>query len=209
MRYIYLHGFASGPGSSKARFFAAKFAELERNLLVPDLAEGDFERLTITRMLDVIDSVREAKRCALLGSSLGGYLAALYAFRNPSAVDRLVLMAPGFEFPSRWPQYIGPERMAEWRAKGRLEFFHYGAGRQLPLGWSFMEDAAKYPDVPNFGQPGLIFHGTRDDVVPDAVSRSFAADHRNAELRLLDSGHELNDVTGVMWQHVRRFLTLG
>ena len=48
MKYIYLHGFASGPGSTKARFFRDRFAEAGRELRVPDLAAGDFEHLTIT-----------------------------------------------------------------------------------------------------------------------------------------------------------------
>ena len=45
-RIVYLHGFASGPSSRKARFFAERFAELGIGLEIPDLAQGDFARLT-------------------------------------------------------------------------------------------------------------------------------------------------------------------
>ena len=47
-RVVYLHGFASGPGSKKARYFSERLAECGVSLEVPDLAEGDFENLTVT-----------------------------------------------------------------------------------------------------------------------------------------------------------------
>jgi uncharacterized protein len=52
LRVLYLHGFASGPGSRKAGFFAAKLRELAFSVEVPDLAEGRFEHLTISRQLN-------------------------------------------------------------------------------------------------------------------------------------------------------------
>ena len=39
---VYLHGFASGPGSKKARFFGDRFAARGVPFLVPDLAAGNF-----------------------------------------------------------------------------------------------------------------------------------------------------------------------
>ena len=54
----------------------------------------------------------------LMGSSLGGYLAALYAARH-AEVERLVLMAPAFCFPRRWAARYGREprevRETRWR----------------------------------------------------------------------------------------------
>ena len=40
---VYLHGFASGPDSSKAQFFRRKFAERGVAIEIPQLDEGDFE----------------------------------------------------------------------------------------------------------------------------------------------------------------------
>src|SRR5579883_715627 len=100
-RVIYLHGFASGPSSKKARFFAERIPHLE----VPDLARGDFEHLTITGQLEVIRDLAKGEPVHLIGSSLGGYLAALYASRHPE-VQKLVLMAPAFEFKSRWEERL-------------------------------------------------------------------------------------------------------
>ena len=46
--FIYLHGFASGPGSNKAKAFKKRFDELGISIHVPDLQQGDFENLTLT-----------------------------------------------------------------------------------------------------------------------------------------------------------------
>src|SRR5262245_8030594 len=99
-RFVYLHGFASGPSSSKARFFRDRFAELGIGLEVPVLAEGAFERLTISGQLAVLEQTTGGDPVSLIGSSMGGYLAALYAARHPE-VEKLVLLAPAFSFMTR------------------------------------------------------------------------------------------------------------
>jgi len=48
--FSYLHGFASGPGSTKAQFFRARIAEHGIALEIPDLAP-DFAHMTVTGML--------------------------------------------------------------------------------------------------------------------------------------------------------------
>lgn len=49
--YIYLHGFASSPQSSKAEYLRDRFAASEIDLNIPDLNQGDFSHLTITRQI--------------------------------------------------------------------------------------------------------------------------------------------------------------
>lgn len=198
MRILYLHGFASGPTSGKAQYFKRRFAERGITLEVPNLVEGDFENLTITGQLTVIDRVARGEPVALMGSSMGGYLAALYASTHPE-VRKLVLMAPAFHFPQRW-------ETRQWKETGRLEVFHYAENRNTYVGWGLMEDAMKYDPTPAFTQPALIFHGVEDTVVPAAYSQDFAAAHPNVTLRLLESDHQLNDVTDVMWAEVSEFL---
>ncbi len=114
-----MHGFASGPSSSKARFFQDRFAQLGIGLEIPDLAEGNFEGLTITGQLNVIERTAAGDPVSLIGSSMGGYLAALYAARHPE-VEKLVLLAPAFSFPTRWPEEVGEGKMEEWRRTGVL-----------------------------------------------------------------------------------------
>lgn len=207
-RIVYLHGFASGPSSSKARYLGQYLRERGATVEIPDLAEDDFEHLTISGQLAVIDRIVQGNPVALIGSSMGGFLAALYAARHPN-VERLVLLAPAFGFARRWPERLGADVVARWRATGWLDVFHYGAGRTIPLSVELLEDGSRYDDFPDFSQPALIFHGSRDEVVPASYSQEFAAAHSNAHLEILDSGHELTDVLGYMAPRIERFLATG
>lgn len=172
---------------------------------IPDLAGGDFSRLTITRQLAVMERATAAEPVLLAGSSMGGYLAALFAARHPE-VQRLVLFAPAFRFARRWAETLGAEKTAAWRRTGWLDVFHYGEGRNLPLSYALLEDAAAYEDYPAVPQPALIFHGANDLVVPPRYSQEFAAAHPNARLEIVPSGHELTDVLDYMAPKVTAFL---
>ena len=198
---IYLHGFSSGPGSQKAQYFRRRFAECGVRLEIPALDGGDFEHLTISGQLEVIERTAAGQAVTLIGSSMGGYLAALYAARH-AEVERLVLMAPAFGFLRRW----GSNQ--EWRRAGFLEVYHYGEKRQRRLSYGLIEDAARYEDYPAVAQPALIFHGSHDDAVPVEASREFARGKANVRLEVMDSGHELLDVLDAMWDETRRFCAI-
>jgi uncharacterized protein len=228
-RFVYLHGFASSPSSRKARFFEERFRELGIGLEIPDLAEGDFRNLTLTAQLKVIERAARLEPVSLIGSSMGGYLAALYAARHPSSahnaasrddlvsdanasrpvrseVSKLVLLAPAFSFASRWPETLGQPAMEQWKRTNTLEVFHYSEGRPVELGYQLIEDALKYEAYPAFTQPALIFQGRKDTVVPPEYAETFAAGHSNARLRLLDSDHDLVNVLDEMWRETEEFL---
>lgn len=202
---LYLHGFASGPSSSKARFFRERLEAAGAQVQIPDLAAGDFEHLTISGQLAVMERAAAGRPVALMGSSMGGYLAALYAARHPE-VMRLVLLAPAFGFGRRWPDRLGPNAVDEWRRNGTMEFFHYADQRPRALWYGLLEDAAQYEEFPDFRQRALIFHGSHDDVVPVEYSKQFAAAHPASELHVMDSGHELLDVLEEMAGRVGPFL---
>lgn len=204
-RILYLHGFASSPQSGKALFFKRKFAELGIALEIPDLEQGCFEDLTISGQLAVIERQARGERVCLMGSSLGGYLAALYASRHPE-VEKLVLLAPAFYFPRRWQDTFGAAKVEDWKREGVLPFYHYADECMRDLKYRFIEDAEGYEAAPEFGQPALVFHGTMDEVVPPSYSQEFAAAHPNVRLRLMNSGHELKDVLEEMWAEVAPFL---
>jgi uncharacterized protein len=204
-RIIYLHGFASGPGSNKARFFRDHLERAGAAFEAPDLAAGDFEHLTITGQLAVVGKAVGRGPVHLIGSSMGGYLAALFAARR-TEVTRLVLFAPAFGFARRWAQQLGKEKVEEWRRNGWMEVFHYAYGEARRLNYTLLEDGTGYEDYPDFRQPALIFHGRQDEVVPAAYSEAFAAAHHNARLEVLDSGHELLNALDYMAPKVERFL---
>ena len=205
MRIVYLHGFASGPMSTKAQFFRSKFAEEGIPCEIPRLDEGNFETLTVSGQLGVIDRAVAGENVILMGSSLGGYMAALYAARHEN-VQRLVLLAPAFQFPSRWRSRFTPEDFASWKTSGVRNFFHYAFKDNRALGYAFVEDATAYEDDPDFRQQALVVHGLHDDVVPVDASQSFARSHPNVELVVIESGHELTDSLDRLWSETARFL---
>src|SRR5436853_496172 len=83
MKLIYLHGFASGPHSSKAQFFRRRFEELGVPVTIPELDERDFEHLTLGGQLRVIERVvpDEVVKCEYSEE---------FAARNPAAALRVM-----------------------------------------------------------------------------------------------------------------------
>jgi pimeloyl-ACP methyl ester carboxylesterase len=204
-RVIYLHGFASSPQSHKARFFAERLRADGFTVEIPDLAQGDFENLTLSGQLRLLEGLLKNGRTTLIGSSLGGYLSALSAARHPE-VEKVILLAPAFGFYDLWKAEMGEEKFQNWRENGTIPVFHYGEGRELPLSFGLMEDAAGYEAFPDFGQPALLFHGVDDPVVPVGDSRRYAAGRPNIHLLEFRSGHELTDVLDDMWLSAREFV---
>jgi uncharacterized protein len=204
-RTLYLHGFASGPASRKAQFFRDKLAPHDIPLEMLDLANGDFRNLTLTGQLGVIEHAAKGEPVFLIGSSMGGYLAALYAARHPE-VQGLILLAPAFNFHERWMETISPADLAKWKRDGEVLVYHYAAGRQVPIGYQLMEDSQRYEAFPAFSQPCIDFHGVQDPVVPIAYSEQFARDRSNVELIRLQSGHELTDVLADIWAESEQFV---
>lgn len=204
-RFVYLHGFASSPGSNKAQALKRRFAAEGRELEIPDLAAGSFSGLTVSGQLAVVERTAAGEPVSLIGSSLGGYLAALYAARHPE-VTRLVLMAPAFGFANRWRERLGEEELEHWRRNGFFEVFHYGSQREERLAYEFIEDADGYEEFPEFRQPTLILHGRYDEVVPVELSRQFVQNQPHIELRILESDHGLSNRLDEIWDATHRFL---
>jgi pimeloyl-ACP methyl ester carboxylesterase len=202
---VYLHGFASGPLSTKAQFFRARLEDLGAELVIPDLAP-DFTHVTVSGMLEIVAPLLEPDT-VLLGSSLGGYLAALAAAREPGRVRGLVLFAPAFGFATRWEARLGPDAAAEWRTRGTMAVMHYGTGREEPLAYDLIADARRHPEEPDPPCPALVFAGRRDDTVPlDGIAAFAARRPATRELVVLDAGHEMTEVMEPMWERTAAFL---
>jgi hypothetical protein len=206
MRVVYLHGFASSPQSGKAQFFLRRFTERGVAVEIPQLDAGDFEHLTITGQLAIVDRTVAKTPSILMGSSLGGYLSALYAARHPRSVEKLILMAPAFQFPKRWRERYPEEELEAWKRTGSARVYHYGYKEERDLRYGLIEDAQAYEGEPDFRQPALIFHGIHDPVVPVGLSQDFARSHPAVTLMEFESGHELTDVLEPMWSAVEKFL---
>ncbi len=209
MRVVYLHGFASSASSSKATFFAEKLASKGIDMLVPDLNEPDFSTLTVTRMLkqagDAIDVASDP--VALIGSSLGGFVAVQAALEHAARVQRLVLLAPALDFDGTRLSELGDRGLDEWKASNRLEVFHYAYARMLPVHYELYADARRYNAFDAaLTQRVQVFQGRRDTSVdPDTVER-WAATRPNVELHLLDDDHQLLGSLSEIWKQMERFL---
>lgn len=207
MDYIYLHGFASSPNSAKAQYFRSAFAELAIDLKIPDLNQGNFSQLTITRQIEQIlaQFPPSPTPVTLIGSSLGGLTATLIAEKSLQ-VQRLVLLAPAFEFLSHWLPQLGEAKLKQWQAEQQLMVYHYAEKRSLPLSYNFVIDAANYQDNQLLRPvPTLILHGRHDEVIPITVSRSYASSRPWVQLIELDSNHALADVM-TQWQQIKSFI---
>ncbi len=210
---IYLHGFASSPASTKARWFARALATHGIGMACPDLNQPAFETLTVTRMNDQARAAIDAAPAlpvALIGSSLGAFVAVLAAAADRSgAVDRLVLMAPALDFGGNRLRDLGGQGIAEWRARGRLTVFHYGDGAPRDVGFGLYEDAAGHDALTvQVAVPALVFQGRQDRSVDPAMVEQWAAGQPRVVLRLLDDDHQLTASMDAIWPEVERFLGL-
>src|SRR5690242_2926387 len=125
MHVFYLHGFASSAQSTKAAFLRERFQEHGIALRCPDFNEPDFSSLTITRMLEQLHAdAAGLEGVVLIGSSLGAVVAIHTAVRLRAAISKLVLLAPALEFGKDGYRFLGPERVANWRAAGTLDVYH-------------------------------------------------------------------------------------
>lgn len=209
-QFIYLHGFASSPESTKAKDLRDRFAQLHISLTIPDLNQNDFTHLTLTRQLQQVESdfPPAPEPVTLIGSSFGGLTAAWLGQTQPQ-VERLVLLAPAFGFLSHWLSQLGEQQVQQWQREGFLPVYHYGQERMLPISYQFAEDAAQYRESEIVRPvPTLIIHGKRDEVIPIESSIEFASDRPWVTLVQMDSDHALIDVLDESWQLIREFCQL-
>ncbi|MBA3390993.1 MAG: alpha/beta hydrolase [Deltaproteobacteria bacterium] len=191
-RLLYLHGFASGPRSTKGVAVAAHYAARGFDVDRLDLRQPSFEHLRLSAMIETARAAigEDRERAIVFGSSLGGLTAARLAEHDPR-VTALVLLAPAFQLVTRWREALGDEFTA-WKAGGWREILDYTTGQPARVDYGFVEDAEAidvgFPDV---RVPTLIIHGTADETVPIERSRQFATGKPHVRLLEVDDDHQL------------------
>ena len=188
--FIYLHGFASGPGSNKAKAFKKRFDELGISIHVPDLQQGDFENLTLTGQIELVQGIIDKKKdksFGLIGSSMGGYLASLIA-QTRESVKALFLMAPGFNFLNRWRKKLDISKTKD----ELIPVFHYRYNKEVTLNTYLFRDAETWESLPLERKiPTFIVHGLHDETIDIEESRNFVREKSFCSLKELDSDHGL------------------
>jgi hypothetical protein len=193
-KFLYLHGFASGPDSKKGVAISAHLATRGIAVQRLNLRVPSFEHLRLSAMIEVARAAigGPEDRAVVLGSSLGGLTAARLAERD-ERVRALVLLAPAFQLVAQWRARAGE---AEWRAaqeRGWFEVDDLVNGGHAHVDFDFTIDAAHVDSTPfpDVRVPTLIVHGTRDDVVAFERSSDFAKTRPNVHLVPVDDGHDL------------------
>jgi hypothetical protein len=211
---VYLHGFASSPRSSKAERFGRELEARGVGFSCPDFNQPSFETLTVTRMLaQTREAIVAAGRgpVALVGSSLGAFVAAHASDRDETGlVDRMILLAPAFDFGGNRLRQLGDRGIDEWRRHGTLRVFHYAWNEERDVRFELYTDAARY-DAFALGdpRPSLIVQGRRDASVDPASVERWARARRHVVLHMVDDEHQLTASMDTIWTEAERFLGLG
>lgn len=153
--YVFAHNMMSPPEDSFACMYLRDvFGTYDVPLLTPNLApEGD--EFTVTTALNALDAaVKEAevanpdKQIRLIASSMGAYVAAVYASRDVNAgrIDRMMLLAPVFK-----PESVLDSLSAELG----VEFTD-----------AFREDLVNHDEYPFVQCSAYVVHGYDDEAAP-------------------------------------------
>ncbi len=208
---IYLHGFASGPGSRKARFFKDKLANFGIDMHIPDLNVPSFENLSIAAMLEKVkEVVNEDKNGSwvVFGSSLGAFVALQAAAVIPR-IEKLVMIAPALGLWERREFLVGKSNLGKWMQKGTIEIYHHAYEENREISYSFMEEVKGYdPYIFNREMPMLIFHGAFDEIIPFETVEKFACNRNLVKYHLVESDHSLINKLDYIWREVIKFLEL-
>lgn len=205
--YVYLHGFASGPQSTKAQFLRDRFEALQIKLIIPDLNQPDFYHLTLTRQIEQVRAMLPIDvPIILIGSSFGGLTAAWIA-EQCEQVERTILLAPAFQFLEQWLPRLGEAQLHQWQQQNSLQVYHYGKQQMMSLSYQFAADLRQYRETQlQRPVPTLILHGQQDEVISAEASRTFAATRSWVKLIELDSDHALTNVQDEIWQKIQQVI---
>jgi predicted esterase YcpF (UPF0227 family) len=167
MSVLYLHGFASSPGSTKIALLR-QHVEPELPLVTPDLNVPSFERLDFEAAVAHAHAAGVACGArAIVGSSLGALMALAVARRGLALP--LLLIAPAVGFGERWRSKL-PDG-------DPIMVFNHARGAETPIHRAFFLQMA-HVDADRDSPPTrtIAIMGTNDESVPyEQVARVWAS----------------------------------
>lgn len=199
---IVCHGMESNKNSEKLVFLADALAS--RNILALRFdfsyvgeSSGKFEDITYTGEVDDLRAAyalvrrRDPGKIAILGSSMGGTVALLFAAEEPAITALVTVAAP--VHPEQFPQRtLTAKEIDQWRNRG---FTLYNGQR---LNVSLLHDLEKINILQAAARitcPVLIMHGDADEVVPVREAHELHGCLNNSRRLLVLKGcdHRLSD----------------
>ncbi len=215
MRILYFYGFASGPESTKAKFFQNKMTELNLDFEIIDYIsnEESFSSLKVSKLVDFLQKRFEASEeedFVLWGSSFGAFIALWLTFKFPKQIKGLILMAPAIYFSTNTICTLLGISIEEWKRSGEVIIQHNRFKKPLGLQYAFYQDLIQYPP-PDFNKvvfslPIVIFHGINDKIIPITWSREFSRKQDSVSLFELEADHQLLKQMLPIWNEVKAFL---
>jgi pimeloyl-ACP methyl ester carboxylesterase len=153
-KIIFIHGLEGSSQGDKATLLRSLF---------PGMLTPDFRGPLDERMQALLAILGKRRGWTLIGSSLGGLMAALFTCQHPGQVRKLILLAPALILPE------------------------FSAAPPAPV-----------------NVPTVIYHGTRDSVVPLDPTRRLAEQvFRKLVFHVVDDEHRLFEtMQEVEWKKV-------
>ena len=182
---LFLHGLLSDAEGDKSMSLWHQAEARNRSWIRFDMrahgkSDGIFEQFSISRALEdakLVMNLFPDRPKFLVGSSMGGWVAAQLATDPSLKVAGLVLIAPAFSFMEQLFGLLEPEQQQQWTDQGVWTFDGEGIDEGFTLSYDAVVDSKQY-DLLNraidYQCPIRILHGKLDDVVPANQSIIFA-----------------------------------
>jgi uncharacterized protein len=210
VQFAYFHGYASSPLSRKGLHLAALLEKHGQTLQRPDLNQPSLSEQryeAIFQHLDDLDArlCKSGEKWRIVGSSMGGYIAARWAQLNPERVDKLLLLCPGFDMGKRWPLMFGDKIMNHWKNTGWLERPD-ATGKPIRIHYKIVEEMETMPAYPKVTCPTRIIHGRNDETVPFGHSAQYCQQVEGVTMVPVDDDHSLMKSLSTIENEVLEFL---
>ena len=218
---LFITGFLSNRWGNKSKALAQWCEEKGWGFCCYDVrgfgeSEGTFTDYTLSDWIAdarlVLDSLKNGPPITIVGNSLGGWIAWLMA-QEFQDIERLILIAPGFNMMGVRARSISEERRQAWLTSGWMPWDDEPAHKNWPLSWKWVEESEAYWKT-SFDRlrpvNTTILHGLQDTVILPSGSSEFveqllARDPAfPVELQLIPGDHRLSSPKQV--ERVRRLI---